>query len=599
MNSSRFKKGAFLLAVFAVSTTILVSGLNFVNTAASRSVTAINGAVAVDSGFDGSLRIVRGITSSESDRLCFAVSSAGQPLSLLIDDLKFGHEIYIDGQLASQNIDAGANQYDGAYAYKTFDLSSRLADGNRVSIEVRGSLASQTKLFLAGADTMRSVVELRTICYSVMLMCLVMFTLASLVLYFNIKPSGLFLLFVVMGAVSIVKSVNLGEPCVLSKAISLTYRQFGQIDGATSAVNLVLPAFVMLRLFDLYPLGKWRWAAISSAALLTALTLVFGHQSRFYLVYAQSVYLVSVALSIYGCVQNKPFCGIVMLNNILYSSFTFFTTYVHSGVFSYGLLNFYVNMAYLGALIYLCIFLGVYIDYSFCELHKLEDQKKRYERLTLLRGISHDLKLPLSVIKMNNQMLEKYPLEERERMECIRMSVDAVRELEDMTANINSYLNLEDPERIDSGSSVKRSFNKMKEHYTVCSKGTGLNFTAVWQGEDRLFPVTELLLDRLMYNLVDNAFKYNRPGGKVSLTCRTDEKNTVIAVADTGIGMNPEELKRVFTPFYRSDQSRSREGLGLGLSVVQGVADSLGGKITVTSSPGEGTRVEVCIPVLP
>lgn len=598
MTRLKLKRGALLLAAFAISTVLLVKGLDFINTTASRSIRALGNTVTFDSSFDGSLHVVDGITPSAPDDLRFSIVSSGQPLALLIDGLQFGHEIYIGNQLVSQNISANNALFDSSYKYKVFDLDDSLAVNDRFSVEITGEGAFKLKLILAETSVLRESLEVRVICYSCMLMSLILFTLTSLFLYCSNKHSGLFLLFAGIGAVSIVKSVNLGELFVLAKSFGITYRQYGLIDTATSAVNLILPLFVMARLFDLYPKTKWwRWVVLVATGLSTALTLVFGAQSLFYLWYARSVYFASVVLSIYGCMQGKRFSGVVMLNNILYSSCTFYATFVRAGTFRYGLLDFYINTTYLGALIYLCVFLAVYIGYSFHALRALEEQKKRYERLTLLRGISHDLRLPLSVIKMNNQMLELYPMDAEERRECVRLSIDAVSELENMTANINSCLMLEDPECGAACTSVKQCFERIREHYASFSKGTGIRFEAEWQGEDCGLPVTDLLLDRLLYNLVDNAFKYNRLEGSVFLGCRTDEKALVITVSDTGIGMDPEAVKTVFTPFYRLDKSRSKEGLGLGLSVVQGVTESLGGKIAVSSAARSGTRIDITIPL--
>jgi len=597
MISSKLKKGALLLAVFAVSTVLLVKGLDFFNTLVSKRIQAVDNIVTVDSSFDGSLHVIDGITSSAPDYLRVSIVSSGQPLSLLIDGLQFGHEIYIENQLGSQNISASNAQYDSSYKYKVINLDDSFAVNNRIPIQITGSGASKLKLTLAETSVLRESLEVRAICYSCMFMSLILFTLTSLFLHYSNKHSGYFLLFVGIGVVSIVKSVNLGEPFVLAKSFGLTYRQYGFIDNATSAVNLVLPLFVMARLFDLYPKSKWRWVVLAAAALPTVLALVLGTQSLFYLCYAQFVYLTSVVMSIYGRIQNKRFGRVVMLNNILYSSCTFYAAFVRFGTFRFGLLDYYINTAYLGALIYLCIFLAVFIGYSFDALRNLEEQKKRFDRLSLLRGISHDLRLPLSVIKMNNQMLELYPMDAEERRECVRLSIDAVSELENMTANINSYLMLEDPDCGAVCTSAKRSFEKIQKHYVSFSKGTDVRFNAEWRGEDCDLPVTELLLDRLLYNLVDNAFKYNRVNGTVSLNCCTDKKTLIITVSDTGIGMEPEAVKAIFTPFYRLDKSRSKEGLGLGLSVVQGVAESLGGKITVSSVEGNGTRINVTIPL--
>lgn len=592
MIKKHWRKAALLLLAFALATVLLVKGLDVLNEQTSRSVTAADGVVSVDSRFNGGLCVVEGVESAAGS-LRFSVASDGRALTLLIDGLKFGYRIEVDGRLVSQNTDQAAEGYDASYAYQALNLQSE----SPVSIEISGSGVSQVKLFLADADAMRDSLELRTICNSVMLMSLVLFTLISLLLYFGNRLSKLFLLFAVMGAVSIVKSVNHGELFVLIKALGVTFRQYTPVDDVTAAINLVLPLFVMLSLFDLFPRRKlFRAGIISIAVLLSAFSLWLGHRSLLYAAYASIVYFASLLLSIYGCLRGKRFSGVIMLNSIVYSSFTLYTTFVYRGIFRYGVLGFYVNTSYLGALIYLCVFLAVYIGYSFQELRSFEEQKKRYERLSLLRGISHDLRLPLSVIKMNNQMIEKYPMDEAERRECARMSIDAVRELENMTGNINSYLNLEDTDGADALSSVRCSFDRVGAHYAAYSKGTGIQFHADWQGDDRMLRVKEFLLDRLLYNLVDNAFKYNRPGGTVLLACRTDGESAAITVEDTGVGMDRDTVENVFTPFYRSDQSRSKEGLGLGLSVVQGIIDSLGGRIAVTSSPGAGTRIEVCLP---
>lgn len=99
------------------------------------------------------------------------------------------------------------------------------------------------------------------------------------------------------------------------------------------------------------------------------------------------------------------------------------------------------------------------------------------------------------------------------------------------------------------------------------------------------------ILEEVVYNLCDNAVKYNRRGGSVTVLIRQDEAQTEIVVSDTGIGISPADQKRIFERFYRADKSHSKEigGTGLGLSIVKHGAAFLGAEIDVDSVPGVGS----------
>ena len=106
---------------------------------------------------------------------------------------------------------------------------------------------------------------------------------------------------------------------------------------------------------------------------------------------------------------------------------------------------------------------------------------------------------------------------------------------------------------------------------------------------------SDILIYRLVYNLVENAIKYNHPGGQVTVSASRKEKRVCLSVADTGNGI-PEELwERVFEPFFRVDKSRSRAlgGVGLGLALVHEIVRVHEGSITVRSNPSGGTVFEV------
>lgn len=97
-------------------------------------------------------------------------------------------------------------------------------------------------------------------------------------------------------------------------------------------------------------------------------------------------------------------------------------------------------------------------------------------------------------------------------------------------------------------------------------------------------------------NLLDNAIKYTPAGGKVHLNAHVEGKETIITVKDSGMGIPPEDLPRIWDRLFRGDQSRSRRGLGLGLSLVKAVVEAHGGKIEVTSEPGRGSAFTISLP---
>jgi heavy metal sensor kinase len=119
----------------------------------------------------------------------------------------------------------------------------------------------------------------------------------------------------------------------------------------------------------------------------------------------------------------------------------------------------------------------------------------------------------------------------------------------------------------------------------VVEIGTDLRVRGVLQG-----------LQRMLANLIDNALNYTPSAGTVTVSVSGDEKLGIIAVKDTGIGISPDELPHIFRRFYRCDQSRSRPGTGLGLTLVEAIVHAHRGQIAVTSIPNVGTTFTVILP---
>jgi len=100
-------------------------------------------------------------------------------------------------------------------------------------------------------------------------------------------------------------------------------------------------------------------------------------------------------------------------------------------------------------------------------------------------------------------------------------------------------------------------------------------------------------------NLLSNALRYTDPGGSVRVAVRRAGADALLEVADTGIGIAPEDLPRVFTRFWRGEKSRSRDtgGAGIGLSIVKELVQAHGGSVAVESTPGEGSVFRVELPL--
>lgn len=104
------------------------------------------------------------------------------------------------------------------------------------------------------------------------------------------------------------------------------------------------------------------------------------------------------------------------------------------------------------------------------------------------------------------------------------------------------------------------------------------------------------MIQRMISNLIDNALKYTQPGGRVQVRLRETGLRAVITVIDSGVGISPDDLPRIFNRFYRCDQSRSHPGTGLGLSLARAIARFHGGDVTVASIPGSGSTFAVELP---
>jgi two-component system phosphate regulon sensor histidine kinase PhoR len=228
------------------------------------------------------------------------------------------------------------------------------------------------------------------------------------------------------------------------------------------------------------------------------------------------------------------------------------------------------------------------------------------ERLVTMRrdfvaNVSHELKTPLAAIRGYAETLRDGALEEPD---TARRFVDRVlgqcQRLQALLADLLTLSRLEsvspapDSEPVNLWQVAEHAFELVRQEAEKKDIRTELDLQEVPR-----IPGRSGDLERLLVNLLQNAVRYNRPGGRVLLRMHQAGSQIVIEVEDTGLGIPQESLPRLFERFYRVDKGRSRceGGTGLGLSIVKHVAQAHGGEVEVESSTGEGSTFRVRLPL--
>ncbi len=208
---------------------------------------------------------------------------------------------------------------------------------------------------------------------------------------------------------------------------------------------------------------------------------------------------------------------------------------------------------------------------------------------------SHELKTPLTSIRGMAELLQRGVGDSPEKFEKLTRTIES--EVDRMEALVSDLLLLSRPADEEGQSDLVEVARQMLE--TARLTATGLELTFEGEGSARV-GLHPQRLERLVRNLIDNAVKYTPQGGQVRVSVSVKDGAAELRVADTGVGLKPEELDKVFDRFYRADHSRSRAtgGTGLGLAIVQSLAEDAGGTVKLVSEPGVGTEAQVRLPLV-
>ena len=224
-------------------------------------------------------------------------------------------------------------------------------------------------------------------------------------------------------------------------------------------------------------------------------------------------------------------------------------------------------------------------------LDKIYDNYEK-ERLFSV-NVAHELRTPLAVLRTKVDVFKK----KREAMDpelaaFVESMEKNIRRLSDLVEEI-LFLGRD-------AAPVLRPVNVKDVAWELVldleEKAAEKNVALAVEGEDVILQTDDALLERAMYNLLDNAIKYNVPGGKVTISFKEEEEKVIISVADTGMGINDEDKAKAFDLFYRADPSRNHDGYGVGLALVKEVARRLEGKIYIRDNEPMGTIFDFTLP---
>ena len=209
---------------------------------------------------------------------------------------------------------------------------------------------------------------------------------------------------------------------------------------------------------------------------------------------------------------------------------------------------------------------------------------------------AHELRTPLALMQVQLDLYHSnsHPGNDADTVQMIKMVTEQNDRLNKMVKTLLDMSELQTVGR-DDEIVLDALVDEVLEDLEPLAEGK--NIRLIGKCKDITMVGSDILIYRLVYNLVENAIKYNHSGGQVTVTADRKEKHVYLSVEDTGTGI-PEELKeRVFEPFFRVDKSRSRElgGVGLGLALVRESVRVHDGSITVKSNPSGGTIFEVVL----
>ena len=261
-----------------------------------------------------------------------------------------------------------------------------------------------------------------------------------------------------------------------------------------------------------------------------------------------------------------------------------------------------VLMIGIAAIMALCFLLAAIWSHQLGEkLHlgkEVDNELNAKMRQEFTANVSHELKTPLTAISGYSELIENGMISSES--EIRRMAGEIHSNSGRLITLINDVIRLseldEEQEEVLQKIPLLVAAKSCVQMLQINAEKHGVTLTL--EGEEVSLWGTRQMVDEVLYNLCDNAIRYNKENGSVTVKVHRQNDCAVLIVQDTGIGIPEECQKRIFERFYRVDKGRSKStgGTGLGLAIVKHILVRLKGKLSLVSKPGEGTTITIVFP---
>lgn len=226
------------------------------------------------------------------------------------------------------------------------------------------------------------------------------------------------------------------------------------------------------------------------------------------------------------------------------------------------------------------------------ELGKVEVLQKDF-----INNVSHEIKTPISSIQGFAKLLEDENLPEVERKEYAEIIIEESNRLLNLSTNILRLSKIQNQGNIIKKEHINITEQIRKTIAVLENKWNEKSLTFNISAKDVYYDCDEELTFQIWMNLIDNAIKFSKQNGKITIDVKEESDEILVKIKDNGIGMNKEEQERIYTRFYQVDKSHSQTGSGLGLAIVKSIVDLFEGKIEVESEENTGTIFTIRFPI--
>lgn len=230
-------------------------------------------------------------------------------------------------------------------------------------------------------------------------------------------------------------------------------------------------------------------------------------------------------------------------------------------------------------------------------LNRITDELKNVRNMQedFVNNYSHELRTPITSIKGFSEMLLEEEVTEEERKKYLKIILDSANRLTNLAEESILMTKLESQEILEKeeyllSEQIRNCIIMLEPQWST------KNIDMIIELDKIKYNGNKEIMQHLWTNLISNSIKYNKENGKLTVTLKKNDKNEIIVtISDTGIGMTEEQISHIFEKYYQAEKSKTMQGLGLGLTIVNRILNLVSGKIHVTSKLGEGSTFTVIL----